>query len=150
MSQEPVQWAVIVRKGRTERLTFTLLPIFMTLFFGLIAWDLRNNIEDPSSLLALPVLALAFLIPVAFYMWHWRIVLDGDGMHRRRLFVWEHHGWGEVTKITKSTDGRGNEQLWVYFTEDEPWYFLSRYYGYYPARMLMQKHQSIELRDKNT
>ena len=150
MSQEPVQWAVIVRKGRTERLTFTLLPIFMTLFFGLIAWDLRNNIEDPSSLLALPVLALAFLIPVAFYMWHWRIVLDGDGMHRRRLFVWKHRKWYEVTKITKSLDTKGNEQLWIYYSDGAPWNLNAPLEEYPAARLLLQKHQSIELRDKNT
>ena len=149
MPQKKVQWAVILRQGRTERIVFTLLPVLFIAMIGIFAWDFRDDPENLSSLAALLCIALIFLVPVTFYMRHWRMVLDEDGLHRRRLFRWVSHSWADLTKITQSSDAKGNGQLWIYFSNDEPWYLMSRYNGYYPARMLLQKHKSIELRDKN-
>ena len=149
MPQKKTQWAVTVRQGRTERILLTLVFIgslaAIAAFFRLAV---REQVEDLSPLLLLLVPLLVFLLPLTIYMWRCQVVLDKDGLHRRCLFTWKHRKWSEVAKITKSLDAKANEQLWIYFTDGAPWYLFSRYEGYSAARLLLQKHKSIELRDK--
>ena len=147
MEEKKLQWAVIVRQGLVERWVFTLLPIGFAALFGIFIFDFRDRTEDVSSLAAVLTIVLLFLVPTAFFQWHWRVVLDKNGLHRRRFFRWISHSWSDLARITQSSDGRGNGQLWIYFSNDEPWYLMSRYDGYYPARMYLQKHKSIEPRE---
>ena len=129
----------------------TLVFVTSVIAIAVFAWlTVREQVEDLSPLLLLFVPVFVFLLPLTVYMWRWQVVLDKDGLHRRRLFTWKHRKWSEVTKITKSLDAKANEQLWVYFTDGAPWYLFSRYEGYSAARLLLRKHKSIELRDKNT
>ena len=150
MSQKPRQQAVTLRKGRAERVLLTLVFIGSIITIAVFAWlAAREQVEDLSPLLLLFVPLLLFLLPLTVYMWRWRVVLDKDGLHRRHLFTWKHRKWTEVTKITKSLEAKGNEQLWIYFADGSPWYLFSRYEGYSAARFLLHKHKSIELREKN-
>ena len=150
MSHKPKQQAVTLRKGRIERVLLTLVFVGSLAAIAAFAWfAVREQVDDLSPLLLLFVPLLVFLLPLTVYMWRWRVVLDKDGLHRRRLFGWKHRKWSEVTKITKSLDAKANEQLWVYFAEGAPWYLFSRYEGYSAARLLLRKHRSIELREKN-
>ena len=150
MSHKPKQQAVTLRKGRVERVLLTLVFVCSVIAIAIFAWlAVREQVDDLSPLLLLFVPLLVFLLPLTVYMWRWRVVLDKDGLHRRRLFTWKHRKWSEVTKITKSLDAKANEQLWVYFTDGAQWYLFSRYEGYPAARLFLHKHKSIELRDKN-
>ena len=150
MSQKPKQQAVTLRKGRVERVLLILVFVSSLAAIAAFFWlAVREQVDDLSPLLLLFVPVLVFLLPLTVYMWRWRVVLDKDGLHRRRLLKWRHWKWSEVKKITKSLDAKANEQLWIYFTDGAPWYLFSRYEGYSAARLLLQKHKSIELRDKN-
>ena len=147
MAEKKLRWAVTVRQGRIERWVFTLLPVGFAALFGIFIFDFRDRPEDISSLAAVLAIGLLFLVPAAFFQWHWRMVMDKDGLHRRRFFVWKHHSWADLSKITQSSDARGNGQLWIYFSNDEPWYLMSRYDGYYPARMYLRNYKFIDPRE---
>ena len=141
--------AVILRQGRTERWLFLLLPVFVGTFSAvLFSSAQRDQVLFP--VLFLFGFSALVVFPAVLYVWRWRMVLDRDGLRRRRLIRWKSHRWADLVKITKSRDGRGNEQLWVWFTDGTSWYFFSRYDGYLAAKNLLRKHKSIELRDKGT
>lgn len=150
MSPKSKQQAVTLRNGRTARLLVTFVFVSSVLAIAAAAWLVREKVDNLSSLTLLFLPLFVFLLPLVVYVWRWRVVLDKDGLHRRRLFVWKHRKWYEVTKITKSLDTKGNEQLWIYFSDGAPWNLNAPLEEYPAARLLLQKHKSIELRDKNT
>ncbi len=138
--------AVVLRQDSAVRWLFIFIPTGLLLFFtvliaGTVGW------KAALELLFLLLASLFILLfPVIFFFWHWRLVLDTDGLHRRRLFSWTHRSWSEVSKITQSTDARGNEQLWIYFSNGKTWYLHSRYDGYPSAKKLLRKHCNFQLR----
>ena len=147
MTKKQSQWLIILRWSRTVRILFTLPPILYGVVLGVFLRDELRELEDLAKLALLYCAGLLFMLPAAFYVWHWRMTLDKEGLHRRRFFVWRHRSWAHLTRITQSKDAKGNEQLWLYFSEGKPWYLWGGYDGYGKAKMRLRTYRSIELRE---
>ena len=144
MAKKNSQEAVILRGSRSVRILWILQSIIYAMILPVFAWDLL----DIPKIAALYCAGLLLMLPAAFYAWHWRMVLDRDGLHRRRFFVWKHRSWAQLTRITQSKDANGNQQLWLYFSEGKPWYLWSGCDGYDKAKLRLRSYRSIELRQE--
>ncbi len=143
MAKKNSQEAVILRGNRSVRILWILQSIIYAMILLVFAWDLL----DIPKIAALYCAGQVIMLPQTFYAWHWRMVLDRDGLHRRRFFVWKHRSWAQLTRITQSRDAKGNQQLWLYFSEGKPWY-LCGCDGYDKAKLRLRSYRSIELRQE--
>ena len=148
MAKKNSQEAVILRGSRSVRVLCVLFSIIYAMIVLVFAWDLLKDPENILGIAALYCIGLLLMLPAAFYAWHWRMVLDRDGLHRRRFFVWRHRSWAQLTRITQSKDANGNQQLWLYFSEGKPWYLWSGCDGYDKAKLRLRSYRSIELRQE--
>ena len=148
MAKKNSQEAVILRGSRSVRVLCVLFSIIYAMIVLVFAWDLLKDPENILGIAALYCIGLLLMLPAAFYAWHWRMVLDRDGLHRRRFFVWRHRSWAQLTRITQSRDANGNQQLWLYFSEGKPWYLSAGSDGYGKAKLRLRSYRSIELRQE--
>ena len=84
MSPKSKQQAVTLRNGRTARLLVTFVFVSSVLAIAAAAWLVREKVDNLSSLTLLFLPLFVFLLPLVVYVWRWRVVLDKDGLHRRR------------------------------------------------------------------
>ena len=148
MATKKPQDAVILRGKSTVRILITLPSILYTIILLVFAWDLLKDPENILGIAALYCTGLLVTLPTALFLWRWRMVLDKNGLHRRRFFVWKHRSWAQLTRITQSRDAKGNEQLWLYFSEGKPWYLSAGSDGYGKAKLRLRSYWSIELRQE--